>query len=149
MRRPSVPSGARWRWCSRSPSPSGTGAACDYAIAVGWVQTAEGLCDELPDEYKTKRSAWLRALTGTEQGARALAGALVLDLCHIAAPESVTSAVANELVRGLPAQGFQIDADELLPWLYGTVRRPERRAGRRRLRPRCRRTPARNARPTA
>jgi hypothetical protein len=86
---------------------------------------------------------------GTEQGARALAGALVLDLCHIAAPESVTSAVANELVRGLPAQGFQIDADELLPWLYGTVRRPERRAGRRRLRPRCRRTPARNARPSA
>jgi hypothetical protein len=63
IRRNGVPVTANGAAASRSLRWADYAAQrADYAIAVGWVQTAEGLCDELPDEYKTKRSAWLRAL---------------------------------------------------------------------------------------
>lgn len=34
----------------------------DYADALAWIQTVEVVDGELPEEYKTKRDTWLRAL---------------------------------------------------------------------------------------
>lgn len=54
---------------------------------------------------------------GPGRDARALAGALLLDLCRVGAPERVIDALAGELLSRLPAEGFVIEADELLRWV--------------------------------
>ena len=34
----------------------------DYAEALRWVETVRSLGEELPDEFKAKHEAWLRAV---------------------------------------------------------------------------------------
>ena len=36
----------------------------DYAEALRWVETVEGVGEPLPGEYEAKRQAWLAALDG-------------------------------------------------------------------------------------
>mgnify|MGYP001306989603 CR=1 FL=1 len=46
----------------------------DHADALGWVEMVMALGDELPDEYNTKREAWLRTLLAEADAVSAARG---------------------------------------------------------------------------